>query len=191
MNCVLLRWLMLFCVLSGVEQCHLLVLRVAKWTVSMISWKCDYPGKLWVCFELALKKLCYDCCIRSTVSLSCYPLVLMRSTCLAALQNKHMPQSGQLAWQLLSYPCSKPVQGVLSLICNSTKRQCLCQIYLKNGSSSGSWLICVRSMCTACPEASTPGCLPEYSPWCRETHSFLLLLKADVCWQLMGWQIRT
>lgn len=82
---------MLFCVLSGVEQCHLLVLCVAKRTVSMISWKCDYPGKLWVCFELALKKLRHDCCIRSTVSLSCYPLVLMRSTCLTALQNKHTP----------------------------------------------------------------------------------------------------
>lgn len=97
MNCVLLRWLMLFCVLSGVEQCHLLVLRVAKWTVSMISWKCDYPGKLWVCFELALKKLCYDCCIRSTVSLSCYPLVLMRLTCLAALQNKHTHPFGAVS----------------------------------------------------------------------------------------------
>lgn len=47
---------MLFYVLSGVKQCYLFVLCKAKWTEYDFLGG-DYPRKLWVCFELALKKL--------------------------------------------------------------------------------------------------------------------------------------
>lgn len=120
---VFLRGLMLFYVLGGVEQRYLFVLCIVKRTVSMISWMVTlFEGC--GCVLSWHSRSCCHCCVDSSVLWS-YLSVLVKSTCLAAFQNKHLTFGvGQLMFvgPTLCKICARIYGAWLSLTWNTTKR---------------------------------------------------------------------
>lgn len=83
-----LKGLMLFYVLGGVEKCYLFVLCIIKQNVSMISWMVTILEGCGCVLSWHSRSCCH-CCVDSSVSWS-YLSVLVKSTCLAAFQNKYL-----------------------------------------------------------------------------------------------------
>lgn len=150
------RGLMLFYVLGGVEHCYLFVLYIAKWTMGMISWKVTI--------------LKGGGCVSSWHSGSCcYLSVLVKPTCLAALQNKHLMFGvGRLVF--VGPTLCKIRAGIhgawLNLTWKTTKRYCwCCEAFPYEGISSGSCGILLEIVCSTCPEGSALECLAEWCLW--------------------------
>lgn len=152
---VFLGGLMLFYVLSGVEQCYLFVLCIAKWTVWFLGRWLSF--KVVGVFQVDIQEAAASCSVSRN-----YLSVLVKTTCLAAFQNKHLVfEVGRLVFVGPTLcKIRARIYGVwLSLIYHQ-------KILLGLWDISKLWQLfsiladIVRNVCSTCPEGSLE-CLPE------------------------------